>query len=195
MNNTVLIVGDSPFLGEVEEQLQYVLERYHNLGINNTVRKYHIQNHIFQDIKFIPVTNSYPTVKTITLAWYGDMIQKGNKELIDSYPFKFKENTENDIVKNGKLAWCGFTHDYAISYCIMKGYKNIILTGAADFTGDKHYLTDEDFNYSEKLKFQSKKFIEEVCSKRANIYTCNPNSILEIPRVSIGTLLSPHCSF
>ena len=186
---TILIVGDSPFLGEIQEHIYYVLEKYPSLGINNAIRKYPINTHIFQDMKFVNLTNQYPEIKTVAPAWYGDMIQKENKELIGSYPFKFKENTEKDIILEDKLAWCGFTHDYTISYCILKGYKNIILIGAADFTGTKHYLTEEEFKYSEKLKYQSKKFIEEVCTKRAIIKTCNPNSILDIPRVEIKDLL------
>ena len=177
-------------MGEVEGQLHYVLEKYPSIGINNAIRKYNVQMHGFQDAKFINLTNKYQDKKTITLYMYGDMIQKANRETYDSYPFNFKENTENDIFYSGRLAWCGFTHDYLISYCIMKGYKNIVLIGAADFTGNKHYLTDEEFKYSEKLKFQSKKFIEEICTKRANIFTCNPDSILEIPRVSLTTLLN-----
>ena len=189
MNETILIIGDSPFLGEVEERLHYVIDKYPSIGINNAIRKYNVQMHVFQDAKFINLTNKYPNVKTITLYMYGDMIQKSHRDLYDSYTFKLKENTAQDIFKNGKLAWCGFTHDYAISYCIMKGYKNIILIGAADFTGKKHFLTDEEFKYSEKLKFQSKKFIEEVCTQRANIYTCNPASILEIPKINIQELL------
>ena len=189
MEDTVLIIGDSPFLGEVEEHLHYVIDKYPSIGINNALRKYNVQMHTFQDAKFINLTNQYPEVTTITQYAYGDMIQKEKRELYDSYIFKLKENTAQDIFKNRKLAWCGFTHDYILSYCIMKGYKNIILIGTADFTGTKHFLTNEEFKYSEKLKFQSKKFVEEVCTQRANIYTCNPASILEIPRISINELL------
>ena len=145
--------------------------------------------HTFQDAKFINLTNQYPEVTTITQYVYGDMIQKEKRELYDSYSFKLKENTAEDIFKEGRLAWCGFTHDYILSYCIMKGYKNIVLIGTADFTGKKHFLTDEEFKYSEKLKFQSKKFIEDICTQKANVYTCNPASILEIPRINIHELL------
>ena len=187
---TILIVGDSPFFGGIEDRIHYVLSKYPSLGINNAIRKYNISTHVFQDMKFIDLTNAHPETKTLTLYSYGDMIQKTNKELYNSYVFNFKENTENDIFKDGRLAWCGFTHDYALSYCINKGYENIVLIGAADFTGNKHFLTDEEFNYSEKLKFHSKKFIEEICTKRARIYTCNFDSILDIPRVDIDTLLN-----
>lgn len=188
--NTVLIIGDSPFLGKIEDRIHYVLDKYPSLGINNAIRKYNISTHVFQDVKFINLTNAYPDTKTLTLYSYGDMIQKTNKELYNSYAYNFKENTEHDLLKDGRLAWCGFTHDYALSYCINKGYESIVLIGAADFTGNKHFLTDEEFNYSEKLKFHSKKFIEKICTKRARIYTCNFDSILEIPRVDIDTLLN-----
>lgn len=183
MDKIVFIIGDSPFLGEIEDKIHYITEKYPSIGINNAIRKYHISTHIFQDMKFAKLTNLYPEVKTVAPAWYGDLIQKDNKELIASYTFDCKGGTEEDIIKDDKLAWCGFTHDYAISYCILKGYDKIILMGAADFTGNKHYLTEEEFNYSEKLKYNSKKFIEEVCSKKAQIMTCNPNSILSVPRV------------
>ena len=189
MANTVLIIGDSPFLGEIEGAIHYVVDRMPSIGINNAIRKYNVGTHAFQDAKFINLTNQYPDVKTVSLYMYGDMIQKENKDLYDSYPFIFGKNTEQDIMCGSRLAWCGFTHDYIISYCIVKGYKNIILVGAADFTGNKHYLTEEEFKYSEKLKYQSKKFIEEVCTKRVNIYTCNPNSILNVPRVDINKFL------
>lgn len=190
MPNTILIIGDSPFLGEVENLIHYAVEKYPSIGINNAVKKYKVQAHIFQDEKFVGLTNQYQKVKTIAPAWYGDMIQKKNKDLVGSYPFRFKENTEDEIFFNNRLAWCGFTHDYAVSYCIKNGYENIVLIGAADFTGNKHYLTNEEFKYAEKLKMQSKKFIEEICTKKANIYTCNPDSILEIPRITLDTLLS-----
>lgn len=183
MNKTIFIIGDSPFLGEIEDKIHYITEKHKIIGINNAIRKYKISTHIFQDMKFIRLTNSYPEVKTVAPYGYGDLIQKDNKELLGSYTFNFKVNTDKDIVKDGKLAWCGFTHDYAISYCIMKGYNRVILVGAADFTGNRHYVTEEEFKYSEKLKYNSKRFIEEICFNKINILTCNPDSILEVPRV------------
>lgn len=189
MDKTIFIIGDSPFLGEIEDKIHYIAEKYPTIGINNAVRKYNISTHIFQDMKFISLTNQYPEVKTVTIPAWEDAVIKNNKECFNSYPFNFKVDSKDDIVKKGELAWCGFTHDYAISYCIMKGYERIILVGAADFTGNKHYLTEEEFKYSEKLKYNSKRFIEDVCSKKANILTCNTNSILNVPRTSIDEFL------
>lgn len=189
MNETIIIVGDSPFLINIEDKLSYALEKYESMGINNALLKHNVKYHIFQDEKFVKLSNKYPTVKTISLYMYGDLI-KGDKELYDSYAYNFKKDNAKNIIKDRKLAWCGFTHDYAISYCIIKGYSRIILAGAADFIEGKHYSTDEEFRYSEKLKNMSKRFIEEVCSQRASIFTLNPDSFLNIPRITISELLT-----
>lgn len=186
---TMIIVGDSPFMQTAEGKVQYLLSRYESMGINNAVVKYPVKIHVFQDMPFILMTNKFPEVKTVTLNAYGDMIQKSNKELYDSFGFNFNIHTDKDLFKDGKLAWCGFTHDYAITYSIHKGYQRIILLGAADFSGTTHYSTGTKFNYSEDLKWKSKRFIEKICSKHAQLLTCNPDSYLEIPRISIDELL------
>ena len=96
MDSTILIIGDSPFLGEIESFIHYAIEKYPSIGINNAIRKYDVQMHVFQDAKFINLTNQYQDKKTISLYMYGDMIQKTNKELYDSYSFRFGENKETD---------------------------------------------------------------------------------------------------
>ena len=187
--NTIIILGDSPFLGTVEDKLSYILEKYTSIGINRVICKFKTSLHIFTDERIASVANKYTDISTISLYYHGDLIRKANKELIDTYAFKYRENTIEDIYKDGKLAWCGFTHDYAISYCIHKGWKNIILIGAADFMQGKHYTNTDVFNPNGKLIIKSKQFIEEICTKKADIVTCNPESFLSIPRINIDELL------
>ncbi len=189
IENVAVIVGDSPFIEEIQDKLSYLLNRYFSLGINNIIKKYETNIHLFQDIPFCSLTNKYPQMKTVAPYVHGDLITKDNKELIDSYSFDFKKDKAQDIYKDGKLAWCGFTHDYAVSYCIMKGYKNIILIGAADFIRGKHFMTEDVFSPSDILAEKSKRFIEEICTQRINIYTCNPESTLKVPRISLDELL------
>lgn len=185
IDNTVIIVGDSPFLKEVEKEINYVTERYFSIGINRAVKKYKVHAHAFVDIDNIPTTNHYSKVKTISLQQWGDLISKEDKELIDTFTFDGK-----NFRKDNKLAWCGFTHDYVISYCLFKKFKNIILIGAADFSNGSHYSSTREFSYSEKFKENSKGFIEKFCTKYASIKTCNPNSILRVPKISIMELLT-----
>ena len=184
-----ILLGDSPFLGEVQDKVQYALERCYSMGINRIITKFQTSSHVFVDPFLIKLTNSYPDLFTVSLYKYGDLIMKNCKELYNSYSFDLLKDSCNDLLRDNELAWCGFTHDYALSYLITKGFDDIILLGAADFTSGAHYSNPYDLKCSDKLKLKSKKFIEEVCCKRASIRTCNPDSILEVPRISIDNLL------
>ena len=185
----VILLGDSPYIGEVEEKLQYVLDRYYSMGINRIVDKFRVQSQVFLDPFILAIANKHLDLFTLSLYKYGDMVLSKEKDLYDSYPFDFDKDTEKDLLKDGKLAWCGFTHDFALSYLITKGYDDIILIGAADFVSGPHYSNPHDLKCSERLKLRSKRFIEEICSKRALIRTCNSKSILNVPRIDIDDLL------
>ena len=185
-----ILLGDSPYLGEIEKFIQYILERSeYTMGINRIITKFNVHSHVFVDPFLLKLTNNYPNIFTVSLRKYGDLVIKENKELFNTYTFHFNKDTEQDLLRGEELAWCGFTHDYALSYLITKGYDDIVLIGTADFVSGPHYSNPYDLKCSEKLKKESKKFIENICSKRALIRTCNPNSILDIPRISIRELL------
>lgn len=184
-----ILLGDSPFLGEVEDKIQYVLDRFYSMGINRIINRFKTNSHVFVDPFILKFTNEHPDILTVSLYKYGDLVAKRNKELYNSRTFNFRNETEKDLYKDGELAWCGFTHDYALSYLILKGYDDIVLLGAADFTSGPHYSNPYELKCSEKLKHKSKRFIEEICSKRALIRTCNTKSFLDVPRISIDELL------
>lgn len=188
MKGSVIILGDSPFLGEIQDKLRYALDRYHSIGINNVITKYYTNEHIFVDKPFIALTNNFMG-KTVTLKHYKSLIPKENKELYEIFPLNLKEHTEKDIFTEDRVAWCGFTHDFAISYAIKKGFDKIILIGAADFVAGPHFSTPYTFKYSSTCRGKSKQFIENYASKLVDIVTCNPKSILNVSKVSIDDLL------
>lgn len=191
IEDTIILLGDSPFIKDVEGQLLYILDKYKSIGINRIINKYPTTYQVFLDERMIPMANTHPDIPTISLKRYGDLIRVKEKELFDSYSFDFSLHTEKCIPLNNKLPWCGFTHDFALSYIIFKGWKNVILIGAADMNmGSSHYSVNMAFTPNYKLIQKSKRFIEEVCSKRINIYTCNPNSLLTVERVGIEDLLT-----
>ena len=35
LENTIIIVGDSPFLSTIDDKMHYLLEKYDSIGINN----------------------------------------------------------------------------------------------------------------------------------------------------------------
>lgn len=181
----VILLGDSPFLKQTEHILHYVLDRFPVIGINEVIKKCRVDKHIFTDMNVAYLTNCYIDTPTISLNSYGDLIQKENKELIDTFTY------EGDlcIKKNNKLAWCGFTHDYALSYLITKGVKEVVLLGAADFIDGVHYSNDREFRHSKKLQQKSIDFIRDCYNTYLTIRTCNPNSKAGVPYVPIEELL------
>ena len=187
IQDTIVIIGDSPYLAEVEGIIHYIAQRYHSIGINRVVNKVRTEKQILTDLPILKVANQHPYIPVITLYKYGDLIKTETKELYNTFVY---DKNNGVIYKDNELAWCGFTHDYAVSYSIMKGYKNIVLIGAADFVQGVHYSNTEIFKPSNDLVNLSKDYIENTCSKYANIYTCNVKSILNIKRLSIKNLLN-----
>lgn len=175
MKDRIILLGDSPFLKEIEDILHYILELYPVMGINRVINKCRVDMHVLTDEKVLSYTNKYKDIPTLAPARYADLIVKENKILFDTFAYK----KDYCIKKDGKLAWCGFTHDYAISYLITQGYKEIILIGAADFVDGKHYSNEKEFERSQKLQNKSISFIEDCDNMYCTIKTCNPNSQLK----------------
>ena len=78
----VVLLGDSPFLGEVENKVQYALERCYSMGINRIITKFRTDAHVFVDPFLLKLTNNYPELFTLSLKKYGDLVMKNNKELV-----------------------------------------------------------------------------------------------------------------
>ena len=194
MSKTALIIGDSPIVKKVEYELPYILNKYFSLGINRIVRQYQTSKHIFLDVVMAHMTNEYPSIPAITLSKYDNIVNK-EKELINTFSNEFdfygKFVDFRCVNENQELAWCGFTHDYAISYLVSKGYENIVLIGAADFVKGGHYINNNiAFISSDKLQRQSKQFIECVHNNYATIYTINENTPLDINYISVDDLMN-----
>lgn len=187
--DTLILLGDSPFLGDVQDKLPFLLSMYPSMGINVVILKYHTMYHVFQDSRIAEVADQFPNIKTVTTRAGGNLIKKDNKELVDSFSFSLTFHTSDDIIKDGKLGWCGFTHDYAVSWAIWKGFRRVVLVGASDFVKGPHYTLGGDFKVSSRSQRDSTTFISEFCSKRIEVLTCNPKSSLSVPRIKIDELL------
>jgi len=189
-----LILGDSPLIKTCEYELPYILNKYFSLGINRIIRKYTTSRHIFVDEEMAYLSNEYPDIPAITIPKNGNLLNK-EKELINTFSNKvdiaYHNLVEFKVInENNELAWCGFTHDYAISYLVSKGYENIVLIGTADFIDGTHYSIDEKpFDRSAILQKNSVQFIESVHNDKAVIYTINPFSLLNVNFISVEELL------
>lgn len=193
ITKTALILGDSPLLQQYEQYIPKLLTLYFSMGINRIITRYTTSVHIFTDGKIVPLTNAYKDIPTVTIKKYGDLITDKEKELIDVFANKttnFHKDLENiEVIRNNELAWCGFTHDYAISYLLYKHYDNIVLVGAADFINGPHYSNTENFKRAERLQNHSIQFINEVNNKYAKVFTLNQNPLHNATPITVEELI------
>ncbi len=187
VEDTIVILGDSPFLQDIESRIPLILNKYTSIGINTILSRYKTTYHAYIHYGMVHYTNDRHEIGIICPNYLSDRVRKDNVEYFDIFQFNIFKDKE--IYQDGKLAWGGYTHDYAVSYCIHKGWKNVILLGAADFVKGEHYSRPDKFIFSNKTKADSLRFLK-FCNKKANIYTCNPESELEINKIDINMLLS-----
>lgn len=181
---TLLIFGRSEYIDSISDSIPFLTEYYHTISINSVEIP-------TEYVVFLDAT--YPLV---------DRINKGSHKVITSYNNCSYLNPKLDITyvqyqlydpnnfepyDKDYLRYAGFTHDLAVSWGIFKGFKTIVLIGAADFT-KWHYDSRTLFKYSIRIAEQSRSFLES-CQDYCKIYKTNNNSILNVPIIDIQELL------
>ena len=190
---TIILIGRSDFLdSELCKNFYYCTEIYNCATINWSCTKYYSKYCFFLDSYVWKMCHDkvLGRPKLITSTMTTGLVQGWDYEIYDQH----RMYTSMQPYTKGTLLGAGFTHDYAISYLIKEGYKNIILAGCADFV-TKEYAkgmnvrTDIKWNYSDKCKINSEYLINNVLSKYTHIYTLNPDSELKVDRISVDELL------
>ena len=184
----LFIIGRSEIVNN--SLLTKISELFYTLGINNTNPTFCPTYTMSVDYALNAINNIVINKLDTTL-----LISWNNIELLrDDIKYKiFEYKTVGSECKtpytHNILHYCGFTHDVAVSFGIQQGFKNIVLVGAADFT-NIHYDNSKPFIYSKRLMEQSKYFLEKVCTQYCNLYTFNPESKLNIPRITLEEVIS-----
>lgn len=191
--DTIILIGRSDFLdSDLCKNFYYCTEIYNCATINWACTKYYSKYCFFLDSYVWKMCHNkvFGKPKLITSTVNIGLVQGWDYEIYDQH----RMYTSMQPYTKETLLGAGFTHDYAISYLIKEGYKNIILAGCADFV-TKEYAkgmnvrTDVKWNYSDKCKINSEYLINNVLSKHTHIYTLNPDSELKVDRISVDELL------
>lgn len=187
---TLILVGKSPILDdpEVNSALRKALLKYTSIGINQASYLFKTNYFAFVDSDLKHYYNViHPNTKIITIPL--NVTSQFDCECCEIFTPK---KDEDCLIKEGRLAYCGFTHDMCLSWAYSKGFKNVILFGVADFTKDNYsarcnnlFHCKQEFTPADVAISSSANYINTVFSKYLNIYTVNPNSLLSIPRISL----------
>ena len=183
VRDSIIIIGRSEIVKEVAN-LNAISELFTTLAINNLNPNLHPTYTMFLDKNVQVLENIRENKISTTVLTSVDnvnLLTEGMRSKVFSVkPVGFNCTTP---YTGAQLHYCGFTHDLAVSFAIQQGFKNVILLGAADFT-KSHYDNTWDFTYSENLKRQSVYFLSAVCTKYCNLFTMNPNSVLNVLRIT-----------
>lgn len=181
-DDTLILFGRSPFINEIKDKIPLLIENYHTMGIN-----------YFCD--------TFPEVEYVI--FYDDIVPTVKKSIV----ITDQKNADNEVVKNNRHElyyvkrddWCFSDSDSTLNLCIhtpsmalnwayQKGFKNVIIAGI-DLVPNTQHFDSCKLIFSDKAIKQAKKHLETVCTKYLNIYQLNPNSYLDLPKISIDSLL------
>lgn len=189
-SNTLIVLGKSSILDDetIKDCVNELKTRFHVVGINHSAVLFKTEYMAFCDYGLkVFYDQIHPNTKLITLDVYATEKFRGDYHHI----YLYKEG--DPPFKETQLAYAGFTHDMVISWACFKGYKNVILIGAADFTGDGTYLKGYEKLMNKKYKFEpgrkyvelSKSYLNSVNGSSINLFTVNPESTLGVKYINI----------
>nr|DAF63890.1 MAG TPA: alpha-2,3/8-sialyltransferase [Siphoviridae sp. ctgn638] len=192
-HNTIILFGRSMYINQIRDYIPSLINRYHTIGCNQFVNIFpNVENVIFyDDIPRLKVSEKNRIIADIRLIYnkksraYGWLNSHKNKELYLCRNNKF-------IFENGdnKLNLFFHTPSMALNWCYKKGYKNVILAGI-DLTSDtRHFDSSNNACWTEPKLLEARKHLEKVCTRYLNIYQLNPDSDLDLPKISIKDLLN-----
>ena len=195
-NNTAIIFGCSPFINKISEyDINYLIENYYHIGINNFIQKYpNIKNILFSDYGvydwIAPKLNNQNIILSQTAYRHNFILENRDKPKNIEYIFDARSDIFHDLSKN---MLCMFKTSAlpAINYAYLKGYKNIILCGVDLTENWNHFYSEQDTSNDiirapkriEKMRellYQFKNYV--------SLYQLNPESDLNIEKITIGEL-------
>src|SRR5574344_211547 len=188
-NNTAIIFGCSPFINKISEKdINYLIENYYHIGINNFIHKYsNIKNILFSDYGVYDWIKDKINNQNIIISKtaYHHNFELENREKPENIEFIFDASSEifHDLSKN---MLCMFKTSAlpAINYSYLKRYKNIILCGVDLTENWNHFYEHAQINRTPKRISQMRELLYKF-KNYVNLYQLNPESDLNIEKITM----------
>ena len=109
--------------------------------------------------------------------------------------YTINRNKDNFQTGDSKLNFCVHTPSMALNWAYKKGFKNVVIAGIDLIPNTPHF----DKNYTKGVKYpefnensiiNARKHLEQVASRYLKIYQLNPNSDMELEKITIKDLLN-----
>ncbi len=180
MNKEIVILGKSPFINEVSEELPVLLSLIECIGINGVIGTYpQITHCCFIDSRTILAVVPYWKDQTlITTKNVGKMIRAMGYKQPNLATYGIERNKIFTTIEHSEnLGYSSYSFTMALSWCLRQGYKTVYLCGI-DFYNEVGYYNDMNYKnskpctHSEKVHF-SKEFLWRMAGL-INIVDLNP---------------------
>ena len=192
---TLILFGRSPYINKVKDKIPALIEKYDTMGCN-----YFCES--FPDVKYVIFyDNLAPKVKNSTIVTQSKYFNDKKFNAAQKYP-DYPKKELYTVIKNsdtlaetpGVLHFHFHTPSMAMNWAYQKGYKNVVLVGIDLINKTPHFDMDitPDIDYPQwydKDLVKAKRHIKEVIGRYINVYQTNPESDMDIYRISIDALL------
>lgn len=194
--DTLILFGRSPFINKIRDKVPEIIKKYTTMGCNYFCESFpEVDYVIFYD-------DICPKVKNSTIVTQYEYFKyKKHKcaQLIPDYPKKeLYMVIKNDYIfisVPNSLYFHFHTPSMALNWAWQKGFKNVVLAGIDLINHTPHFdcKTAPDADYPKWFDsdlVKAKRHIKEVAGRYLNIYQLNPESDMEVEKITIEELLN-----
>lgn len=194
--DTLILFGRSPFINKIRDKVPEIIKKYITMGCNYFCESFpEVDYVIFYD-------DICPKVKNSTIVTQYEYFKyKKHKcaQLIPDYPKKeLYMVIKNDYIFTSvpnSLYFHFHTPSMALNWAWQKGFKNVVLAGIDLINHTPHFdcKTAPDADYPKWFDsdlVKAKRHIKEVAGRYLNIYQLNPESDMEVEKITIEELLN-----
>lgn len=180
----LIVFGRSPFIKEIKENIPTLIKKHTTIGINYFCNTYPDVDYVmyYDDIR--------PEVRNSTIITSFRNAEKENADLIYSHRYELYHvfKRDEDFSDDPQiLNFCVHTPSMALNWAYQKGYKDVVLAGVDLIPNTLHFDDDKPIFGDESI-LRAKNHLENVATKYLNIYQLNPNSYLNLPKITMEEL-------
>lgn len=195
-DDTLILFGRSPFINEIKNDIPELIKKYHTMGCNYFCETFpNVEYVIFYD-DITPKVKPESTIIT-NVRHYCDETKNCYK-LCHTH-----KNIEFYTINKVKYDFCFgdsrlnfwiHTPSMALNWAYRKGFKNVIIAGIDLIINTPHFDKDTapDINYpnfTDSSISEAREHLTKVASRYLNLYQLNPNSDMQMNKISIKELL------
>ena len=177
--NSILIVGGSPFVNEVNFK-KIDFDKYDILCINRPILDVPVKYLVAYDTDFRAVSSQQEVQETLKQGLNPVFIAPKTEFIHTSTGWKF---TRNIISNNDKeLGFWLYTCSSAVNFAYLRGYKNVYLIGIDLEENNKPFTHWHGVTNIKEVPVHCAKMAKEYLyryKKYLNIYQCNPKVMPE----------------